>query len=52
MTWDARERVTALPLPAGVDTTHPVAIVATGGVAGGVGNSRTWPLRWRAVVRK
>ncbi|MEV0991516.1 hypothetical protein [Streptomyces sp. NPDC049949] len=28
------------------------AVNATGGVAGDVGSSRTWPLRWRAVVRR
>ncbi|MFI5669886.1 hypothetical protein [Streptomyces sp. NPDC051704] len=50
VTWDARGRATALPLPSGVDTAHPVAIDAAGGVAGNVGDSHTWPLRWRAVV--
>lgn len=50
VTWDARGRVTALPLPAGVDTTRPIAINATGSVAGDAGSSRTWPVRWRAVI--
>lgn len=50
VTWDPLGRVTALPLPAGIDTTRPLAINAAGSVAGDVGSSRSWPVRWRAVV--
>ncbi|MGP3683381.1 hypothetical protein ACTVZO_01500 [Streptomyces sp. IBSNAI002] len=50
VTWDPLGRVTALPLPAGIDTTQPLGINATGSVAGDVGSSRSWPVRWRAVV--
>lgn len=50
VTWDARGRVTALPLPADVDRTQPIAINAAGSVAGDVGSSRNWPVRWRAVI--
>ncbi|MBT2451399.1 hypothetical protein J7F03_30910 [Streptomyces sp. ISL-43] len=50
VTWDAQGRVTALPLPAGVDRTQPTAINATGSVAGNVGSSRSWPVRWRAAI--
>ncbi|MFD8891932.1 hypothetical protein [Streptomyces sp. NPDC059566] len=50
VTWDAQGTPTALPVPAGFDRADPVAINATGVVAGNVGSSRTWPVRWRAVV--
>ncbi|MFK0258865.1 hypothetical protein [Streptomyces sp. NPDC090445] len=50
VTWDAHGRVTALPVPAGTDRTQPIAISATGSVAGTVGSSKNWPVRWRAVV--
>ncbi|MFF4449241.1 hypothetical protein [Streptomyces sp. NPDC001502] len=50
VTWDAQGRVSALPVPAGVDTADPIAIDATGRVAGNVGSSRAWPVRWRAAV--
>ncbi|MFE9561924.1 hypothetical protein ACFYM0_12520 [Streptomyces sp. NPDC006487] len=50
VTWDPRGRVTALPLPAGIDRTQPLAINTNGNVAGDVGSSRSWPVRWRAVV--
>ncbi|MFD9014702.1 hypothetical protein [Streptomyces sp. NPDC059552] len=50
VTWDAQGTPTALPVPAGFDRADPVAINATGVVAGNVGSSRTWPARWRAVV--
>ncbi|MFF4425354.1 hypothetical protein ACFY04_32035 [Streptomyces sp. NPDC001549] len=42
--------MSALPVPAGVDTTDPIAIDTTGRVAGNVGSSRTRPVQWRAVV--
>ncbi|MFD7629770.1 hypothetical protein ACFV7Q_27725 [Streptomyces sp. NPDC059851] len=50
VTWDAQGRVTALPLPAGVDSSQPIAINVAGSVAGNVGSSKNWPVRWRAVI--
>ncbi|MFI7354429.1 hypothetical protein ACIBTP_10830 [Streptomyces avidinii] len=50
VTWDAQGVATVLPVPAGFDRSDPVAINATGGVAGNVGSSRTRPVQWRAVV--
>ncbi|WP_326588606.1 hypothetical protein [Streptomyces sp. NBC_01294] len=50
VTWDAQGRVTALPVPAGLDEADPVAINAAGSVAGNVGSAGTWQVQWRAVV--